>query len=292
MLKNVFSTSMDLNKEPELKQRLKKMKFEFRAVNHAYWGAKRDGLSVTLYNSGKLLIQGMDAESLAEEILPSGQKINGLEHLGDIQSWIGTDEAGKGDFFGPLTVAAVFVEKDRMKDLMLLEAGDSKKMNDARIADIALKIKKNFKYSIVIIAPHTYNALYEKHRNLNLLLAEAHAKAIEKLLQKVRCDVVLSDQFGDEKLITNSLGKLGKRVTLVQKTQAEANPGVAAASILARYAFVAAMDKLSADYGIELPKGASDQVITAGKAFARKHGTGVLTHVAKLHFKTTLKIHD
>ena len=292
MSKNVFSISIDLGNEPEIKRSLEKMRFEFRSADHAYWNARKDGLSVTLYNSGKLLIQGNGADALAEEILPSEQKIDGLEHLGDIHSWIGTDEAGKGDFFGPLVVAALYVEKSRMNELMLLEAGDSKKMTDERIAGIATKIKKNFAHAIVIIPPQKYNADYEKYHNLNLLLAQAHADAIEKLLKKVDCSVVLSDQFGDERLIVDSLGKRGQRVTLVQKTKAERNPGVAGASILARNAFVSEIDKLGKSFGIELPKGASKQVIFAGQAFVVKHGRDKLAHVAKLHFKTAAQIHD
>jgi ribonuclease HIII len=292
MSSNVFSTSIDLGAEPELRARLEKMRFEFRSVNHAHWSARKDGLSVTLFKSGKLLIQGNGADALAEEILPSAQKIDGLEHLGDIHSWIGTDEAGKGDFFGPLVVAALHVEKNRMTELMLLEAGDSKKMNDDRIAGIATKIKKHFAHAIVIIPPHKYNTDYERYHNLNILLAQAHADAIEKLLKKVDCSVVLSDQFGDERLIIDSLGKRGQRVTLVQKTKAERNPGVAGASILARNAFVSEIDKLGKSFGLELPKGASQQVISAGKAFVEKHGQDKLARVAKLHFKTAAKIHD
>jgi len=200
---------------------------------------------------------------------------------------IGIDESGKGDYFGPLVIAAVFVDATTQRELALMQARDSKKLSDGRILEMAPDIKTICPHSVIAIGPQKYNELYVKIRNLNRLLAWGHAKALENLLERVTCERAISDQFGDERLILNALQDKGRKIVLEQRTKAESDLAVAAASILARAEFLLRLKRLSAEVGTTLPKGASPSVELAAKMIIKKHGRERLGTVAKLHFKTT-----
>jgi ribonuclease HIII len=202
------------------------------------------------------------------------------------RSRIGIDESGKGDYFGPLVVAAVHVTPDIEPDLKLMEVRDSKKISDGRVLEIARDLRQVCKHSIVAIGPQRYNELYAKIGNLNRLLAWGHARALENLLAQTDCDLAISDQFGDERYVLNALLEKGKRIQLVQRTKAEEDLAVAAASILARAEFLLRLKRLSEEVGTALPKGASN-VELAARMVVKKHGKDRLGTVAKLHFKTT-----
>jgi ribonuclease HIII len=125
---------------------------------------------------------------------------------------------------------------------------------------------------------------------LNRLLAWGHARALENLLQQVDCSLAISDQFGDERLILHALQGKGKQIRLVQRTKAEADLAVAAASVLARADFLLRLDRLSQEVGTTLPKGASPAVELAARMVVKKHGREKLGQLAKLHFKTTERV--
>jgi len=200
---------------------------------------------------------------------------------------IGIDESGKGDYFGPLVIAAVFVDATTQGELKLMEVRDSKKISDGRILEMAPDIKTICPHSVIAIGPQKYNELYAKIKNLNRLLAWGHAKALENLLERVPCERAISDQFGNERLILNALQGKGRTIVLEQRTKAESDLAVAAASILARAEFLIRLKRLSAEVGTTLPKGASPTVELAARMVIKKHGQDRLGHVAKLHFKTT-----
>jgi ribonuclease HIII len=200
---------------------------------------------------------------------------------------IGIDESGKGDYFGPLVIAAVFVDATTQGELALMQVRDSKKISDGRILELAPDIKTICPHSVIAIGPHKYNELYAKIRNLNRLLAWGHAKALETLLERVSCERAISDQFGDERLILNALQEKGRKIVLEQRTKAESDMAVAAASILARAEFLIRLKRLSEEVGTTLPKGASPAVELAARMVMKKHGRERLDSVAKLHFKTT-----
>jgi ribonuclease HIII len=200
---------------------------------------------------------------------------------------IGIDESGKGDYFGPLVIAAVFVNTTTQGELTLMQVRDSKKISDGRILDMAPDIRLICPHSIITIGPQRYNELYAKIRNLNRLLAWGHAKALETLLDKVSCGRAVADQFGDERLILNALQEKGRTIVLEQRHKAEDDLAVAAASILARAEFLLRLKRLSDEIGTTLPKGASPAVKLAGRMILKKHGEERLGSVAKLHFKTT-----
>jgi len=203
---------------------------------------------------------------------------------------IGIDESGKGDYFGPLVIAAVFVTPVLEQDLALMQVRDSKKISDERILEMAPDIRLLCPHSLVAIGPQRYNELYAKIKNLNRLLAWGHARGLENLLQQVECDLAIADQFGDERLILNALQEKGKQIRLVQRTKAESDLAVAAASILARAEFLQRLDRLSQELNTTLPKGASPAVELAGRMVVKKYGRDRLGTVAKLHFKTTKQV--
>ena len=203
---------------------------------------------------------------------------------------IGIDESGKGDYFGPLVIAAVFVDPSSETDLALMRVRDSKKISDGRVLEMASDIRQACRHSVVAIGPQRYNELYAKINNLNRLLAWGHARALENLLQQVDCPLAIADQFGDQQLILNALQEKGKMIRLVQHPKAEADLAVAAASILARAEFLHRLQRLSHEVGTTLPKGASPTVELAARMVVKKHGRERLGAVAKLHFKTTERV--
>ncbi|SCD19249.1 ribonuclease HIII [Proteiniphilum saccharofermentans] len=206
---------------------------------------------------------------------------------------IGTDESGKGDYFGPLVAAGVFVDLDKKPLLEQIGIKDSKKISDKSIPLLANKIKAICKdrFAVIEISPETYNNLYDKFKeegkNLNTLLAWGHAKAIEEVLTKVDCDNALSDKFADEKFIISKLQEKGKKITLRQEHKAESNIAVAAASVLARARFLEKLNKLSIEYNIALSKGVSKDVVEQAKVIFNNLGENTLRKIAKIHFKTT-----
>ncbi|MCK9223016.1 MAG: ribonuclease HIII [Limnochordia bacterium] len=203
---------------------------------------------------------------------------------------LGTDESGKGDYFGYLITAGAVVsgpeDEVRLKDLGVM---DSKRITDNRALELAGKIKGFLPYEIVEMSPSKYNQLYPKFGNLNKLLAWMHARVIENLLSRCPCQVVIVDKFADEGVLRSSLMSKGQNVPLVQRTHAEVDLAVAAASILARARFLETLDKLSQTAGMTLPKGAVT-VIEPAKEVVAKNGPESLGSVAKLHFKVTKSV--
>lgn len=205
---------------------------------------------------------------------------------------IGTDESGKGDYFGPLVVAGFFLPDGQQKVIEEVGIKDSKRISDGRVRELAEVIKKGYKHSLVVIGPEKYNELYQKLRNLNKLLAWAHCRAIENILEEVPCSLAITDQFGDKMFVTNALMKRGRNIELVQKPKAEEDLAVAAASILARAEFLKRLYFLSQDLGIDIPKGSSPMAEEAGLKLVSLHGIQVLDRVCKKHFKLTRRILD
>jgi ribonuclease HIII len=203
---------------------------------------------------------------------------------------IGTDESGKGDYFGPLVVAGVFVPEDQQNVLKELGIRDSKKISDNRVRELAGLLQKGYKHSLVAIGPEKYNELYAKLRNLNRILAWAHSRAIENILEEVNCSVAVTDQFGDKSFVLNALMEKGREIELIQKPKAEEDLAVAAASIMARAEFLKRLYFLSQDVELDLPKGSSSLVEEAGLKLVKLHKVEILDKVAKKHFKLTRRI--
>ncbi len=264
--------------------------------------ARKSGISVSLYENGKVVIQGggeaaiesvMDfLESLgAKEVEKPKKELPPLEVSGPR---IGTDEVGKGDFFGPLVIAGVYVDEGIEAKLKALGVRDSKSLSDTTIAKLAYEIRgllsQPTRFEEVWINPLRYNMLYRKLKNLNRILGWGHARVIENLLvDGIACDTVVADQFGDESYIQRSLMAKGKKVKLVQVPKAERDIAVAAASILARDRFLRKLEELSETYQMDFPKGAT-HVVDPGKKLVEMYGEEILADVAKVHFRTTEQI--
>lgn len=294
MPKNVFTSKFQPKQESQLREILEQDGFELKPVDHAFWQAQKERVFITFYRSGKVVIRGKNIESSIEKYLQTlkiESAIHGLEAIEDLTHWAGSDESGKGDIFGPLVVAALYVDKNSEHLLWKESIQDSKKLNDDKIRELAHFIKKRFKYTVITLMPEKYNKLYNKFKNLNKLLAYGHAQAIENLLNKVDCQVVLSDQFGDERLIREALS-CDQEIQLVQKVRAEENLAVAAASIIARSKFVDSLESLSIKYGMNLPAGASRQTQSVLEKFIKKYGKNELKRVVKLHFKPVQNLLD
>jgi ribonuclease HIII len=205
-------------------------------------------------------------------------------------SWIGLDESGKGDYFGPLVVAGVQVDPELSAQLTAWGVKDSKRLSDKRILALEPVIRQACRHSIVAIGPERYNEMYEKIRNLNKLLAWGHARTLENLLSEGECPRAIADQFGDERFIKNALMEKGRQIILEQRPRAEEDTAVAAASILARAEFLKRLKRLSEDCRMDLPKGASDLVREAAVKLVREKSAETLKKVAKWHFRTTQQV--
>ena len=199
---------------------------------------------------------------------------------------IGTDESGKGDFFGPLVIAGVMVNEENAQYFLNMGIKDSKKLSDKKMLLMSEEIIKRAPYSIIAISNLKYNELYNNIKNLNKLLAWGHARAIENVLEKEICEYTLSDKFGDESLIKSALMQKGQSIRLEQMCKAESDIAVAAASVLARATFVKKMNEMEKTYGITFQKGCSGLVKDTAKQFIAKFGKERLKEVCKTHFKT------
>lgn len=210
----------------------------------------------------------------------------------EFDEYIGTDESGKGDYFGPLVTAAVYTNKNINAEFIKTGVKDSKLLSDNDIKKIEPVIKKivSGRFDIVIINPEKYNLLYEKFKNLNKLLAWAHSKAIENLVVNVNCNNVISDKFGNELLINSELSKKNIEVNIFQTTKGERFPGVAAASILARAKVIDWFKLKSKELGFDIPKGAGEQVNFIADKILQKANKEYLLKMIKFHFKNSQNI--
>ncbi len=275
--------------------------YEFETKPYCLYAASKGKVNVLVYEKGpKVLIQGKETEDFVTLILEPqvlGAAEIGYEeitHPDWFQPHIGVDESGKGDFFGPLVIAGVYVDPKVARMLHETGAVDSKRIgSDAKISTLAHSIRQlpGIHWEVVQINPARYNELYAKFGNLNRLLAWGHAKVIESLLEKVPdCPRALSDQFANPAVLQKALQTRGRNIELIQRTKAESDPAVAAASILARDAFVKWLSQQGPDLGIPLAKGVSAAVKNQARKIFQTQGTEGLSRVAKMHFKTSSEV--
>ena len=215
----------------------------------------------------------------------SGDEVN-------FKEYIGTDESGKGDYFGPLVVAAVYINDKIKIELERIGVKDSKLIFDNNIKILEPKIKKIIgeKFEIIHINPEKYNQLYESFGNLNKIMAWAHSKAIENLSLTTKCKNVISDKFGNEKLITEELRNKNIKINLYQTAKGERFTAVAAASILARAKVIDWFNVKSREVGYEIPKGANQAVNTTAELIHSKFNDKYLMKMIKFHFKNSKSI--
>lgn len=202
---------------------------------------------------------------------------------------LGSDEVGKGDFYAPIIVGSVYLEKNEYDILKTLGVRDSKDLSDDRIIKLAKEIKKvTNNYSILRIGQSKYNELYKKIGNINAILAWAHVTNIKNVYKKQPFKKALVDKFGREEQIRNGLKDLN--LEMIFRPKAEQNIAVAASSILARDALLTTIKNMNKHYDFDFPLGANSIVISKGKEFVKKFGEEELNNVCKMHFKTVQNI--
>lgn len=276
-----------------LRERLAAGVFEFRSVPHALFSVKGEGVVATLYESGKLVVQGPDpaffverfAGGTARAAAPRSESKASAAPETPAQTTVGSDETGKGDYFGPLVVCAVRVDVDRAPGLVEAGVTDSKRLTDGRALKLGAWLRKELPHSLQVLMPADYGRAWERV-GLNRLLSDMHAAAIREVAHPG--DRTVIDQFSKKDEIGPQLTDL--RLRIEQRPRAESEVAVAAASILARAEFLIALRELGQEYDLVFPKGAGPPVDEAGAAFARDHGLERLGEVAKLHFKNTEKV--
>jgi ribonuclease HIII len=253
-------------------------------------------ISLNVYHSAKKGISNVIGSAPDNPLKPILQKILNLE-IDDgrlehsWQVWAGTDESGKGDFFGPLVVCGFICRKAMLPDLKKLGVRDSKLIKDKEIETIAKQLFVRFMPNIetIVLMPSKYNELYQKFRDqnkkLNELLAWMHARVILNLNKKHDFEGAVVDKFASNRTLLSSLKDL-KEINLQHKVRAEQDLAVAAASIIARYLFLKNLKTLSEQFDIGFPKGASKKVIQIANEFSSKYKKTKLIEVAKIHFKT------
>ena len=294
---NSYSHPLTQEQVTKLRALLEELGFEFSPKEWTIFFAQKNKLSVAVYEKGpKVLVQGRNVEEFVQfELEPKilGEAKLGYEevHSPEIfEPHLGVDESGKGDFFGPLVIAGVYVDRGIARKLLDAGVVDSKRIgSDTRIRALAEIIRKSSLGLVetVLIGPAKYNELYEKFGNLNLLLGWGHARVIENLLaKKPACPRSLSDQFADARVINASLLKHGRKITIEQRPRAESDIAVAAASIIAREAFINWLERKSKELGLRLDRGVSPSVKESARKLVELSGAGALREVAKVHFRT------
>ncbi|MDZ4197654.1 MAG: ribonuclease HIII, partial [Kiritimatiellia bacterium] len=264
---HAFRFELDAEEQNRLLAELREGNYRTLEVPHTRAAAERPDCRICLYNSGKCTVQGKSSAEwiqfvfeprIARRLLPESVL---QAAAAPIDAHMGVDESGKGDFFGPMVIAAAYVDPSLEKAFRDLKVRDSKLItNDASALRIAADLRRLLgrRCAIISIGPRAYNRLYASMGSVNRILAWGHARAIENLLEAVpECPRAVADQFGPEQQIRRALLAKGRTIQLEQRPRAESDPAVAAASILARAGFLDALRKLTETHRLPFPKGAS-----------------------------------
>ena len=284
-----------------------------KTPQYAKWQAKDGDTVITLYESGKVVFQGKDAD-LSSDFWITTEKINSgkvniknsstnSKSKTDKKSYInpriynsssiGSDEVGTGDYFGPIVVTAAYVSKENISFLEELGVKDSKKLNDEQILDIVPKFIKKIQYESIILNNENYNAYHSDDINMNKIKALLHNKVLYKLSNEITdYEYIIVDQFAESYVYFNYLkdsSNVVKNITFLTKAE-DKHLSVACASLISRFIFIKEFNKLSKDIGFDLPKGAGTIVDDVGKKIVKEYGFDKLNTIAKLNFKNTEKI--
>ena len=298
---NSYTQALTNEQVTKLRVLLQDLGFEFAPKEWTIFFAQKNKLSVAVYEKGpKVLVQGRGVEEFVQfELEPKilGEAKLGYEEVHSPEMFephFGVDESGKGDFFGPLVISGVYVDRGIARKLLDAGVVDSKRISsDARIRALGDTIRGTSQGLVqtVLIGPAKYNELYQKFENLNRLLGWGHARVIENLLaQKPGCPRSLSDQFADPRVIKESLMRHGRNIVLEQRPRAESDIAVAAASIIAREGFINWLERKGKELGMRLERGVSPSVKETAKKIVEISGGEALREVAKVHFRTAHEI--
>lgn len=277
---------------------------------YAVFQAKDGDTVVTLYESGKIVFQGKDAD-LASDFWIATEKMNNKnldvansdkkdKKKNDLyvdpkiynSNSIGSDEVGTGDYFGPIVVTSTYVKKEDIPFLKELGVTDSKKLEDDKILKIVPELIKKIPYSTYILTNKEYNNMNQT-MNMNKIKAVLHNKVLVELTSKYKdVDYVVVDEFAKEDTYYNYLKEVPnvyRKITFLTKAEVKCL-SVACASLISRYVFLKEFDRLSKELDVVLLKGASNLVDEQGRDIVKKYGFNKLEEIAKLNFKNTEKI--
>lgn len=289
---NVFV--LDPQEGRQLSDALHNAGYEFCNLQHAVFQARGEGVVVSLYKSGKLVVQGKGAEAWhtqymgGKEVAPS-KKASSEKAPGGFppsSESIGSDEAGKGDTFGPLVVAAVAIAEDKAELLQSSKVADSKTIDDQRIRVLGPWIRENFDFEVRCLMPTEYNQEWQNAgSNVNTLLTQLHFDCLRALQSRSGFSNIVVDRFAPSCPVGKRLHAISSGLNVVEVPRAEAHLAVAAASVVAREQFLIGMEELSSTWAMTIPRGSGSPVPPALGKFLQRHSAGELGQVAKVHFK-------
>ena len=279
---------VDLYEAEKIKNDLLEKGGSLRNVKNALWSIKGRGITLTLYKSGKLLIQGKDLKDIESILDKYKLEEDTLEDRYD--QYIGIDESGKGDTFGGVVVCGVLISKDIYGKLKNFGIKDSKVMDDI---EIEKKLKHLGEYikagkltiKTVNLIPEEYNRLFSLFGNVNSLLLHIYMRILKELVKNVKGETaVLIDKFMEEGKIREELSSLTEGTKLIVESKAEKYVPVALASMIARYKFVRQMEELNKELGMRIPFGSSDPKIKDLLYILKRRNMNI-SKLAKIHFK-------
>ena len=274
-----------------------------KVIPYVVFQAQDGDTVITLYESGKVMFQGVSADIDAN----MWRDIDGQEKVDKVaikesekkyyySSAIGSDEVGTGDYFGPIVVTSTYVSKDDIEFVESLGIKDSKKLTDEKMLEIAPKLVKRIKYKSIIMTNAEYNEKHKNTFNMNKIKAIMHNKALWRMVheENLDYDYIIVDEFARENRYYEYLEgspNIQRGITFITKAE-DKNLAVAAASVISRYIFLKEFDKISDSLHIPLPKGAGKDVDDIGKEVVEKYGKEKLKEIAKYNFKNTERILD
>jgi ribonuclease HIII len=287
-----------LNKDEaaDLRSKLSEGDFQFRKLNHAQFQARADGLTASMYNSGKLVVQGKNSEAWCVQYLGAKPMIVS-DDAGDKSDkpsggWpteanaIGSDEAGKGDSFGGLVVSAVGLTRETLALVKETTICDSKQMKDDVILQLAPWLKERVAYKTINLFPADYNKEWRKHdSNVNNLLTALHVECIQDVATKGQFENAVVDRFSPRLPVTKILATALPNIGVTEKPRAEEFLAVACASVLARAAFLEQIVQLSDELALKIPLGSGGPVPPALRKYREIHGNDKWQQAVKIHFK-------
>jgi ribonuclease HIII len=297
---------------------------EEREIDYGYQLVVFDGFTrnnVGFFPSGKIVIQGIPG-SLKDElgrwreerttaaVLQTGIVSLPFDDMPPIEKPVSVEQAvtvpiatfaaresivlgvaGQDDYFGPLVISAIHVDAWAEAQFSMLGIQDGALLSDEMIREKAEEIKAICAHSLVAIGPARYNEAFGKVQRQDSVWAWGNVRAIENMLEKAKCEMVVARQFGDEAIIESALGKKGHQITLEQSTDSQVNIAVAVANILANAEYVRSLEQLAQRVGQKLLRGSSgERVIAVGREIVARGGKNALGEVAKLHFEVSQKI--
>lgn len=272
-----------------------------KVIPYVVFQAQDGDTVVTLYESGKVMFQGVSADIDAD----MWADIDGVARIDKTKikeeekkyyncSSIGSDEVGTGDYFGPIVVTSCYVSKDDIPFVESLGIKDSKKLDDEKILKIAPQVIQKIKYKSLIMNNSEYNAKYSGEYNINKIKAIMHNKVLWRMVHEedLDYDYIIVDEFAREARYYEYLNgnpEIQRDITFMTKAE-DKNLAVACASVISRYIFLKEFDKICDAIHIPLYKGAGKDVDDIGKEVVETYGKEKLKEIAKYNFKNTERI--